>query len=250
MRGVLAVALCGCGFKPTAAVTAPVDSAPILIDVAIDAQPPPDPCAGTLLCLTFDPNPLPAMLPNGGTAPVSAVLTNIVRGQGVTGGAAELSSTSEIYVPSVPQLSGVLAYDYWIRIDQAPSVYGRAGVLDTGLSGFDSFYYVDPEGPQLRCSINSNYLYAPVTAFSGWTHVACSCDASSLTIYVNGVVVGTGNENCAAGATSEGYGLEVGADNIGGPGYTGDILQGALDDVRLYTTRLTASQVCKLAGTC
>ncbi|HEX7701900.1 MAG TPA: LamG domain-containing protein [Kofleriaceae bacterium] len=251
MRGVLAVALCGCGFKPSSAASSPVDSTPLIVDAAIDAPGPPDPCAGTLLCLTFEPDPLPDTLPNGGSAPVSAMLTAITRGQGITGGDAEMSSASQIFVPSVPQLSGVFALDYWVRIDQSPSANDRIGMLDSAVGGgFSSFYYNYTTTPEVRCTINGYDLYAYVAPFSGWTHVACSCDAPILTIYVNGLVVASQDQQCAGAATVDPYGIQVGADNVDGAGYTDNILQGALDDVRLYNAPLTAEQVCKLAGTC
>jgi Concanavalin A-like lectin/glucanases superfamily len=251
MRGVLAVALCGCGFKPSSAASL-VDSAPLIVDAAaIDAPGPPDPCAGTLLCLTFDSDPLPDTLPNGGSAPVSAMLTAITRGQGITGGDAEMSSASQIFVPSVPQLSGVFALDYWVRIDQSPTANDRVGMIDSAAGGgFSSFYYNYTTTPELRCTINSYDLYAYVAPFSGWTHVACSCDAPVLTIYVNGLVVASQDQQCAGAATVAPYGIQVGADNVAGAGYTDNILEGALDDVRLYNAPLTAEQVCKLAGTC
>jgi hypothetical protein len=241
MRGVvLAVALCGCGFKPSAAGSSPVDGAHP-IDAANEG----------LLCLAFDVDPLPDVLPNGGSAPVSATLTAITRGEGITGGDAEMSSTSEIFVPSVPQLSGVFALDYWVRIDQAPAANDRVGMLDTAIAGgFNSFYYNYTTTPELRCTIAGADLYAYVAPFTGWTHVACSCDAPVLTIYVNGLVVASQDQQCAGAATVDPYGIQIGADNVAGAGYTDNILQGALDDVRLYNAPLTAEQVCKLAGTC
>jgi Concanavalin A-like lectin/glucanases superfamily len=251
MRGVvLVVALCGCGFKPSAAGSSPVDGARPT-DAASEGPSPPDPCAGTLLCLAFDLDPLPDVLPNGGSAAVSATLTAITRGEGITGGDAEMSSTSQIFVPSVPQLSGVFALDYWVRIDQSPEANTRVGMIDTAVAGgFNSFYYNYATTPELRCTINGADLYANVAPFTGWTHVACSCDAPVLTIYVNGLVVASEDQQCAGGATIDPYGIQVGADNVAGAGYTDNILQGALDDVRLYNAPLTAEQVCKLAGTC
>jgi hypothetical protein len=249
--GLLAVALCGCGFQPSAGGAAPVDGALAIADVATEGPTPPDPCAGTLLCLTFDVDPLPDTLPNGGSAPVSATLTAITRGDGIAGGDAEMSSTSQIFVPSVPQLSGVFALDYWVRIDQDPAANDRVGMIDSALGGgFSSFYYNYTTTPEVRCTINSYDLYAYVAPFIGWTHVACSCDAPILTIYVNGLVVASQDQQCAGAATVDPYGIQVGADNVSGAGYTDNILQGALDDVRLYNAPLTAEQVCKLAGTC
>jgi Concanavalin A-like lectin/glucanases superfamily len=251
MRGVLAVALCGCGFQPSAAGASPVDSAPPIVDAGLDEPGLPDPCGGTLLCLTFDQDPLPEMLPNGGSAPVSATLTAITRGQGITGGDAEMSSTSQIFVPAAPQLSGVFALDYWVRIDQDPDANDRVGMIDSAVGGgFSSFYYNYTTTPELRCTINSSDLYAYVAPFIGWTHVACSCDAPVLTIYVNGLLVASQDEQCAGAATVDPFGIQVGADNVSGAGYTDNILEGALDDVRLYNAPLTAEQVCKLAGTC
>jgi hypothetical protein len=252
MRGVVLVALCGCGFQPSAAGTAPVDSPPPIVDAAFDTPTSPDPCAGTLLCFTFDVDPLPDTLPNGGSAPVAATLTAITRGHDRTGGgAAEMSSTSQIFVPSVPQLSGVFALDYWVRIDQLPEANDRVGMIDTAVGGgFNSFYYNYTTTPELRCTISGYDLYAYVAPFTGWTHVACSCDAPILTIYVNGLVVASQDQQCTGAATVDPYGIQIGADNVSGAGYTDNILQGALDDVRLYNAPLTAEQVCKLAGTC
>ncbi|HEY0253582.1 MAG TPA: hypothetical protein VGC41_18745, partial [Kofleriaceae bacterium] len=150
-------------------------------DAAIDARMIdaliPNECGDAVLYLTFEPDPLPASLPNSGVAQVSADMVSITRGERVGGGGvAELSSQSEIYVPADTVLTNILAYDFWVRVDQQPNV--RYGLLDTAVPGFDSFYYGNGANYQLRCNIDQNaaYLYVTVAPLSGWNHVACSCD--------------------------------------------------------------------------
>jgi Concanavalin A-like lectin/glucanases superfamily len=245
MRVGVVVLLGACGFSPHEA--APIDA---LTD---SPSPPADVCANAVLCLPFDQAPLTTSLADSGTASFTASLLNVTTISGVTGDAALLSSTSEIYVPNTAALAGILAYDYWIRIDTPPDPSSRTGILDTAApDGIDAFYFTNLDGTaQIRCYLDSFVpLYATVAPFHGWTHVACSCEAQVLSIYVNGVQVASQNVQCGPGMVAD-PGLEVGADNNpGGQGTQDDVLVGAIDDVRMYTAPLSPDQVCHLAGTC
>ena len=72
-----------------------------------------------------------------------------------------------------------------------------------------------------------------------WTHVAVTYDGTTARFYVNGEETGSGD--FAFGTDREAM-VVIGADNPGG----GNAFNGALDEVRLYDTVLTPSQIGEL----
>ena len=69
-----------------------------------------------------------------------------------------------------------------------------------------------------------------------WTHLATSYDGTAIKLYVNGTLVGT---KTAAGAIrTSANPLQIGGDSIFGQYFTGKI-----DEVRIYNTALTQTQI-------
>ena len=77
---------------------------------------------------------------------------------------------------------------------------------------------------------------------NAWTHVAATCDGSDLTLYLNGGLEGTAawSAGIHAGTDDVGIGGVVGG---GSPGQVGAPFGGDIDEVSLYSSVLTASQI-------
>ena len=88
--------------------------------------------------------------------------------------------------------------------------------------------------------INSTTSY-PITGTT-WMHVAATYDGTTIKLYVNGVQEG-GNLAGPASIVTNNLALGIGAQSDGQTS-----LQGAMDDVLLYNTALTASEIAALAG--
>ena len=88
--------------------------------------------------------------------------------------------------------------------------------------------------------INSLTTYP--TNGSTWMHVAATYDGTTIRLYVNGVQEG-GNLAGPASITTNNLALGIGAQPDGT-----SKLQGAMDDVLLYNTALSASEIAALAG--
>lgn len=264
MRLALLLAV-GCGFHHGNALTIASDAEPdvppdmpVPIDVAIDAPPISD-CASDpnlVVCYSFDANPLPASLPNEGSATATAQLTNVTSTASPGGRAALLGATSEIYVPYSATVTGVQSMEVWFRVDQdAAAGGGREGLFDSNVpspSNISLFYYNQSPSPyQLRCGIGSSVIVldAPGFAIGQWQYVACVCTGSAIAIYLNGTSLGATAATCSAGGGfSDPDGFTIGSNNNGGATGVNDLFIGAIDSVKLSSHVLTAQEVCAHAG--
>src|SRR3954465_9365377 len=121
----LAALTSACGFHAVAARTSDAGDDAVAADDAFDApaDAPPDAAAARFcptdahlrMCFTFDE--LSTSLPEQGAATMPAQLTNVPATASPLGGAAQLGSTSEIYVPMDSAVSGILASEIWFRVD-------------------------------------------------------------------------------------------------------------------------------------
>lgn len=210
-----------------------------------DAAPPPF-CpadAHLRLCFSFDQTPLMPSLANEGGANVSATLTNVTRipvGSG-SGGAAQLGSTSEIFVPYTNEVSAIRTIEIWFRYDSEPITNGgRMGLVDSNVvpPNISLFFYRADPTHQLRCGLgNATMTWDATLAPNAWTRLSCVCEAGDLKMFVDGVMVGDTVADCAAGgAFVSPDGFVIGANNNGGPTGVNDQLLGAIDGIRLWDT--------------
>jgi Concanavalin A-like lectin/glucanases superfamily len=203
------------------------------------------------LCYSFDQESLPAALPDEGAAVVDAQLTNAIRIARGSGGAAQLDTTSSIFVPMTPEVTNIQALEIWYRADADPPNGGRIVLLDSNVSPPNislNLYRQDP-GHQLRCGLGTAVAIwdAPLTVGS-WTYLACVCEADSLKMYVDGVKIGETPGPCASGGAVVADGFTIGSNNNGGPSGFNDWLVGAIDGVRLWNVPLTSTTICQTAG--
>jgi hypothetical protein len=75
-----------------------------------------------------------------------------------------------------------------------------------------------------------------------WTHIACTYDGQAVRLYQDGTVaITTPTTITLTDGTTDG--LRVGQNSPGG-----DVLDGAIDGVRIYAVPRSAAQVCVAAG--
>ncbi|MBW8780598.1 MAG: alginate lyase family protein [Verrucomicrobia bacterium] len=87
-------------------------------------------------------------------------------------------------------------------------------------------------------------IYAPVLATGRWVHVAVTLSGDTGTLYVDGVAVGTNT-----GMTINPDDFRPSVNYLGDSQYSADpLLNGKLDDFRIYNYALTASQVFDIAN--
>jgi hypothetical protein len=208
----------------------------------IDAPPPPPSCdpddPKLNICFGFDQEALPSSLANEGRAPVRADLVNVTRTTRGTGGAAQIDTTSSIFIPPDASLEGIVAIEASIRLDVAVPAGMRVGVLDseaTSLGGFSVFVFGGPAVGEhrLRCNIGGMDLFVDLPIVVGaWVDVGCSCAADVVSAFVDGAKVGE-TSGCQAAVASQ-LGLQIGQNSNANAGLPkNEELIGAIDDVRL-----------------
>ncbi len=69
-----------------------------------------------------------------------------------------------------------------------------------------------------------------------WSHLAATYDGSTVHIYVNGVQRGSASR-------TNGLAASAGVLRLGGNGVWAEWFVGRMDDVRIYDTALTATQI-------
>lgn len=224
-------------------------------DAPADAAPPAF-CgsdAHLVLCFSFDQDPLPASLPDQGTATTPAQLTNVTRIASPLGGAALLGSTSEIYLPMDSAVSGVLASEIWFRLDtDAPTDFARSSLFDSNVipPNISAFVYRNDPSHDIHCGIGSqseSWTTDAVT-LNAWHYAACVCANGNLSLYLDGVDLGDRPGSCGTAGALVGDGLTIGSNNNGGPNGVNDLWIGALDGVRFWDQPPTAQQICQRAG--
>jgi hypothetical protein len=203
------------------------------------------------LCFSFDQAPLPSTLPNEGTAAVDAQLINITRIPRLAGGAAQLAADSAIVLPMSTEVTNILAIEVWLRIDAEPPNGGRSGLVDSNISppNISRFVYRQDPIRQLRCGLGGQVeVMDAMLPVDTWLYVACTCEADSLAIYVDGAKLGERPGACGSGGAFVADGFTIGSDNTGNPDAVGERLAGAIDGVRLWSTPRTAQQICATSG--
>ena len=149
--------------------------------------------------------------------------------------AMSFSSGASSIVPDAAVLTPEqLTIELWVYPRSLPSLGGRSGLIDNnGNYGL----FLAPDGT-VRCSIGSSTAIGLTLQTNRWTHVACTYDGNTITLFQDG----------APGATLADQ-LGVPTDGTGGVGFgqnspTGDHLDGLLDDVRVWQVPRKQSELC------
>jgi hypothetical protein len=157
---------------------------------------------------------------------------------GEVGPALSLSGASNSYVfvgdaPSL-ELTGAITIDAWVS---SPAFGGR--IVDKIQAYGSNGYMLDTYQDRLRMNVGPNAVSSTTLLPMGaMTHVAGVYDgSSSITLYVNGSLVGTGSFTPQTTPTSQ-LPLRIGADSNGTSLFTGII-----DEVRLFGRALSAVEI-------
>jgi prepilin-type N-terminal cleavage/methylation domain-containing protein len=163
--------------------------------------------------------------------------------------------SATLFVSSTPQgitvpvaagspldLSTAFSVEAWI----SPSIAGQnGGIVEKTVGGtVNTQFTLFLEGGQLvwRTRASGSPYVNTYTGFSPpagqWTHVVGTYDGSSIRVYANGALIGAPT---AAPATATGVGpLLIGQLGAGAPNYP---FRGAIDEVAVYGTALSATRV-------
>jgi hypothetical protein len=245
-----------CGFRSSAQLTddaRPSDAEPIDTNPPLDMAPPdmapPDMAPPAVFCDPTDVHTIACYELDGSAADNSAnhldaTATNVSFVPGQVGMAMQLASNSQVSVGD-SRLFDIteLTIEAWIKPSQLPPINSRAGIVDVeGQYGFFLF-----PGTVLSCIlVGGPTVTANLTAvaINRWTHVACTYDRNTSTIYVDGlpIIQASGSGLLATNGTT---GMSIGANN---PPGTGDRLIGQIDQVRLMDRARSPADICADAG--
>jgi Concanavalin A-like lectin/glucanases superfamily len=249
LRAALLLSLSACGFRsPAAGEPGAVPDAAGDADAALGAPALCKADPSLLVCFSFDVDPLPASLANEGTASVAAQATNVRRTAGRDGGAALFDTTSQLRVPPNDALSGIVAVEAWVRIDADPAGQ-RAGILDADATASAvSFFYYNSSATirQIRFEIGQQLFIDRTLELGAWHYLAQVCESNMLAVYLNGTRIGLGTGCTPATATT--FGLQIGQNNNGTNPTGSEHFVGAIDGIRMWTTSLSATAICRTAG--
>jgi fibronectin type 3 domain-containing protein len=159
---------------------------------------------------------------------------------GKYGDALSFGGNAYVNIPDTPslELSTGMTLEAWVN----PTIVSN-NWRDVLYKGNDNYYLSATSSngavPDGAVRVGSTYLdtygTAPLTA-NTWTHLAVTYDGSSTVLYVNGSQV-------SSTAFSGSIITSTNALQIGGDTFYGQYFSGTIDEVRVYNTPLTATQI-------
>jgi hypothetical protein len=247
-RALLLLAIAGCGFKHGALDPIVADDASPPDDAAIDAAADAMIDARVVViipyCNTQDPNLVACYQFENNTNDSSghnlnASMTNVTFSNGKVGMALNSAANSATDVADSTMWNlNALTIEAWINPSALPGTGLRMGIVDVeGQYGF--FLH---ETGRLQCTIINGITMqvdASVAA-NTWSHVACTYDGTTTTIYKDGAVVFTGTGGGTV-ATNGVTGMSIGANN---PPGSGSRFIGLIDEVRMMSRARTGPEIC------
>jgi len=157
----------------------------------------------------------------------------------------DLAGTTDDYVsvasPNLP--TGDFTYTMWINPDTAA---GTLLMAADGAGNNELQLSIDStDSNRLKIFLNTGANDAATTqsiATSTWTHLAVTRSGSAITIYVNGKQDGTGTDSATLDFSTCDLLIGVDADATC-TGTLGEYFDGKIDEVKVYTSALTAEQI-------
>ncbi|QDU74285.1 hypothetical protein Pan97_12920 [Bremerella volcania] len=160
------------------------------------------------------------------------------------GTAVELDGSTQYVTSGKSLLNGLSQFTIagWIYFDSLTanrSFFGQNDVVELGINGADGQIHI--------WTANGGSFYTAGTLSTGrWIHVAAVGDGSSLSVYVNGTLLHMEGSSIGSGT----YGSSSSYFKIGEGVYapSGDYLDARVDDVRVYSRALCASEIQALSS--
>lgn len=208
------------------------------------------PGAAQAVACTSSPAGLIAHWPGDGTAADAAhgrdgtLVGGATYAAGKVGQAFSFNGTdSSVSVPDNPDwsLPGDFTIETWVKIDALHGVAEALVAQDEGVGTTNKWMFWYAEGGDLAFEFGTGGAgYHAVSAawsptLSQWYHVAVTRSGSAYTLYVNGVVIGTGTESTPL--------PDAAAPLTLGWGETDWHLDGALDEPAIYQRALSATEL-------
>ncbi len=169
------------------------------------------------------------------------------------GGAVSLDGVDDyISLPALEVAGSEITLTAWVRNTGTPNGLPQPFVAKEGAEGGTYWLLgIDETGSgsaRLRFSLRAATI-STLVASSGnlplntWYHAAATYDGASMRLYLNGTLVGS---MAASGSIAPGRTIPV---NIGRSPEASSYLQGAIDDVRIYGSALTPTEIAALVAT-
>jgi hypothetical protein len=217
-------------------------SAPVTVTVSNTAPPPPPPPTGLVASYNFDAGTGTTVADLSGNANTGTITGATWSTAGKNGGALSFNGTSN-YVQVADSASLDLTTGMTLEAWVNPAALGTAWrtVLFKAQSGgmvYSLYANQDTTRPvgQVNIGGEQNVVGAASLALNTWSHVAVTYDGSALRLYVNSAVVATT-------AVSGTIPVSTGVLRMGGNSVWGEWFGGLLDDVRIYSRALSASEL-------
>ena len=255
----LSCALVACTFEPSPLTggsgPSPAGDAAVP-DAAVDARPgaTPDAAPGTTIdagppvvfCDPDDPE-LVACFRFEGTPDDESGTALIVNAigvdfdEGVSGRAAVLTNSSEMYIESTSALDvAAVTIEMWVRPDALPpTAPARAGLFDND-GQYSMFVFGDG---RVQC-LGGNGIAEGlgVLTVGTWTHVACVHDGNDIYLYADGQL--RQMDTASPLVTGLGNNSHIGSNS---PDSNGRFI-GRIDELRIWSRARTPDELCEAAG--
>ena len=186
---------------------------------------------------------------NGTVAGTTAVTLSTNR-NGTSGTALSFSGTAQSITIGDPvplQITGQITLAAWVRTTAAPTNTIRNIVAKGAGTSGEIFLRMNGGDWEVGSWNGTNHLASfPIyTDLSTWVHIAGTYDGTAWRLYRNGQLVATRVDPIGAIAVTGGSpGWAIGANGAG----TGRLWTGQIDDVGIFNTALTATQIAAVAG--
>lgn len=147
-------------------------------------------------------------------------------------------------------LTSAFTLSAWIK----PHTFPTAGFYQTfigkGAAGGNYYFEINGSGPNFDCGFGNASDLVDATGYivkpEQWQHVVCTFNdaGDTIALYVNGVLVDSSN-SITGTPTANNDSLTIGAADA----FPNQIVDASVDEVRIYSRALSASEVAKLYQT-
>lgn len=233
MRGLLAIALAGCGFTHGSS-TDPTGGGGA--GGATDAANVPRPACDVTdpavqLCLDFE---MPSALGLDSSAGMhDATVSNAIAMPRMSQQAVTVGRTSSIQVAETPALdiTGAITVELWLDPSDRPMM------TYSGLDNAGQYSISITHDGLVHCTIaGADIASKDALATGSWTHVGCTYDGAQLILYIDGSAT-TCTSHDGAISTMNMMGTTIGVPFVGG-----------IDNVHLLSRAVLADEMCMHAG--